>query len=137
MLPRDRLHGAFIDRLWATFLSGDYDTAVFQAFKEVEVAVRTACNLTDDDFGAPLMRRAFDKNTGPLRDPEAVGPEREALAHLFAGAMGVFKNPDSHRNVALTDASEASDTIMLANLLLRILEKRAAAMKDAPAPPAV
>jgi hypothetical protein len=34
------LHPSNTTRVNATFLRGDYDTAVFQAFKEVEVAVR-------------------------------------------------------------------------------------------------
>ena len=41
-LPKELLHPLIAKTCAATFLRGDYDTAVFQAFKEVEVAVRTA-----------------------------------------------------------------------------------------------
>lgn len=59
LLPQKLLHPRVSQRVWATFLRGDYDTAVFQAFKEVEVAVRTAANLPDAEIGTALMRRAF------------------------------------------------------------------------------
>jgi uncharacterized protein (TIGR02391 family) len=91
-----------------TFLRGYYDTAVFQAFKEVEVAVRTAAKLSDADFGVALMRKAFDKDTGPLADQSRLPTERKATAHLFAGAIGLFKNAHSHRNVVLNDPRRGS-----------------------------
>ena len=100
LLPRDQLHPQLVSVV-GTFLRGDYDTAVFQAFKEVEVAVRTSAKLSDADFGVALMRKAFDKEDGPLADQNRLPTERDAMAHLFAGAIGLFKNPHSHRNVVL------------------------------------
>ena len=34
LLPRHQLHPRIAQKVWASFLRGDYDTAVFQAFKE-------------------------------------------------------------------------------------------------------
>lgn len=44
--------------------------------------------------------------------------EREARTYLFTGAIGSYKNPHSHRNVALDDPDEAAEIILLANQLL-------------------
>ncbi len=45
---------------------------------------------------------------------------------LFAGAVGTFKNPPSHRQINYADSTEAAEVIMLADLLMRILDKTAA-----------
>ena len=58
-LPSQLLHPRIAQKVWALFLRGDYDTAVFQAFKEVEVEVRKAANFADADIGVVLMREAF------------------------------------------------------------------------------
>jgi uncharacterized protein (TIGR02391 family) len=99
------------------FLSGDYDTAVFRAFREVEVRIRRAANLPEDLIGVKLVRKAFDLNQGALTDNKRVESEREATQHLFAGAIGIFKNPSSHRDVTYT-AQEAASIINFANYLI-------------------
>ena len=55
------------------------------------------------------MRKAFDVKTGPLRDSTAETGERQALSDLFAGAIGAYKNAQSHRKVGLDDPDEAAE----------------------------
>ena len=45
------------------FIRGDYDTAVFRAFKEVEVRVRLKAGLPDTAYGVQLMNDAFGRRT--------------------------------------------------------------------------
>ena len=125
LLPRHLLHPVIAQKVWSAFIRGEYDTAVFQSFKEVEVAIRTACNFPLTDIGEKLMRKAFDINNGPLTDPSLPEGERLALQHLFAGAIGSYKNPQSHRNVSITDSTGAVEMIILASHLLRIVDSRA------------
>ena len=106
------------------FMRGDYDTAVFQAFKEVEVRVRAAAKLKMEDYGVDLMRKAFNPDTGALTDSKELKAEQEATSHLFAGAIGLFKNPSSHRNVDWEDPSECAELIYFANYLLRLIGRR-------------
>ncbi len=122
-IHKDNLHPAIREDVWGLYHRGKYDTAVFEAMKAVEVAVREASGLSKD-IGVPLMRKAFDKAGGPLTDMLIDEGEREMRAHLFAGAIGSYKNPQSHRNVALDDPDEAAEIIMLANHLLRIVDSR-------------
>ncbi len=73
------------------------------------------------------MREAFKpaKNNnpaGPLTDELLPVAEQEGMASLFAGAIGLYKNPQSHRNVP-TDATDAAEVIMFASQLLRIIDR--------------
>jgi hypothetical protein len=56
--------------VWSLYHRAKYDTAVFEAMKAVEVAVRDAGELPDSLLGVKLMRAAFapSPNAGPLTD---------------------------------------------------------------------
>ena len=122
LLPSEGLDPILVQKVKQAFIRGDYDTAVFQAFKEVEVRVRKKSGLSNKDFGVSLMRKAFGPPLGPLVDKEADAGEQNARMELFTGALGTFKNPSSHRDIEFSDPKEAADIIHLANQLLRIVE---------------
>ena len=88
MLDR-ALHGTCI----RAFAAGDYDAAIFEAFKAVENAVRKKAGYPSADFGVALMRKAFDPNTGPLADGAATPSRRQARQHLLHGRDGQLGIP--------------------------------------------
>ncbi len=116
------IHPAIRDRIRSQFLLGDYELAAIAAHKEVEVRVRKLGHLPNSLVGKQLVTAAF-REGGPLRDPSMESGESDALLALFVGAVGVFRNPVSHREVRYEDATEASEVILVADLLLRILDR--------------
>lgn len=121
LLPSEMLDPILARKVKPLFLRGDYDTAIFQAFKEVEIRVRNTGEYTNNDLGVDLMRKAFHPEMGKLTNTYATKAEKENMMHLFSGAIGLFKNPVSHRDVAGISPEFAADVIHFSNLLLRML----------------
>jgi uncharacterized protein (TIGR02391 family) len=117
------LHPRLAQRVQQQFLLGEFELAVFAAMKEVEVRVRELANESQSLLGAKLMQNAFSAEKGVLTDPDADPGEQVAMMELFKGAIGLFKNPTSHRPVDYDDPTLASEVILFADLLLRLLDQ--------------
>jgi uncharacterized protein (TIGR02391 family) len=115
------LHPLLERRVRRLFLQADYELAAFEAMKQIEVRVRGLAGAPPSVVGVKLMRDAFGEK-GRLRDPSMEGGEQIATMELFAGAMGVFKNPTSHRPVEFDDPTRAAEVVLFADLLMRVLD---------------
>lgn len=107
-------HGIVILRVSRRFRFGllgcaENLTASFAAMKAVEVAAREVASLPNEILGVNLMRKAFSPKDGILRDLDAEKGEQQAFADLFAGAIGAFKTPASHRTVKSEDSLETAE----------------------------
>ena len=122
-LPESFLQPDLLQNVRPLFFQARFETAVFEAFKTLEVAIRTAAGLGHDLVGVQLASRAFNPEDGPLTENGAEKGERVALMNLMTGALGSYKNPASHRRVEI-EANEARDMIILASHLLKIVESR-------------
>ena len=127
--PEHHFHPMIPQNVWSSFSQGAYDSAVFEAFKQVEIAVRDAGGYEATDYGTDLMRKAFHVDNGNLTDENQPPAEKQARSDLFAGVIGAYKNPGSHREVEIT-AEEAIELISSASYLLRIVDSRKQSEED-------
>ena len=122
-LPESLLHPELLVNVRPLFFQSRFETAVFEAFKTLEVTIRNTAELGHDLVGVALASRAFHSDDGPLTNLATEKGERVALMNLMTGALGSYKNPASHRRVEIS-AEEARDMIILASHLLKIVESR-------------
>jgi hypothetical protein len=64
----------------------------------------------------------FQMTVNTLTDNTIPKAEQEAMAHLFAGAFGLYRNSTAHRYVP-TKPEEAAEVIMFASQLLRLVDR--------------
>ena len=119
------LHSRIEERVRAAFLRGEYGAAIFAAFKEVEIAVRESTGAEATNIGVELMRSAFKPHVGPLTHPVLPESEQLGMRDLFVGAIGYYKNPESHRHVP-NDPEAVAGILVFASVLLRIVDERQA-----------
>jgi uncharacterized protein (TIGR02391 family) len=111
---------------------GQYEAAVSEAFKSIEVRVRTLTGV--DKSGAALMSEAF-KPDAPMIDVavhqgQSGKDEREGFLHVFRGSMIGIRNPKAHELFTLGDPQQALEYLGMASLLHRRIDAHAAS--DAP-----
>ena len=123
----DDLHPRIEQQVRREWIAGDYETAIFKAAREVEIAVGEALGAAKGRaIGVTVMNTAF-KQGGPLVDPAQDPGEQEGTRSLYTGFIGVFKNPGSHRHWQPDDPVQAAEIIRPADLLMRMLDDRVGA----------
>lgn len=111
-LAKDMLRPSIREDIWALYRRGKFDTAVFEAMKTVEVAVREAGGFAAADIGSPLMSRAFNVDNRLLSDMTAEVSERQcpnrkliAVGRVRPGAL-----PDRQRHAAYASCRIAASS---------------------------
>lgn len=120
LLTRDDLRRLVHD----DYIEGDYETAVFKAFRHLEELVRSKAGLQASDIGVDLMSKAFNPGNGILSHPDAQATSEQHGFHLLLrGSIQWFKNPSTHRTMGYHDPEEAAHILAFANLLLDLVDQ--------------
>jgi len=125
LMPETYVHPLIVKRSFKLLHSGQFESAVMQAFKTIETRIREGIGADAEEIGVRLIRRAFHPENGPLTDLSLPSGERESLCNYAAGAFGYYKNPCSHRDVEM-DFISAFDRIVVASDLLKTIDKAVA-----------
>ena len=104
------------------------------ALRAVEARVRDLCGTPRNGQGArltgdKLMAHAF-RPEGPLADPLAEPGEQVGLMELFKGTFGAVRNVVMHTEAEWSDDIEAAEYVLLADLLMRLLDKAEGRLAD-------
>lgn len=121
LLPQTYIHPKIAKKSFKLLESGEFESAVFQAFKCIETSIRDKIGALKEEIGIKLIRKAFNPDNGALTNFDLPIPEREAFVNYIAGAFGYYKNPCSHRDIKL-DFISTFDRIAVASDLLKIIE---------------
>jgi len=122
------LHPQLAGRLRDVVAVGAFEQAALLALRAVESRVRI---LAGDPrgkrgerlTGTTLMQSVFSSENGPLADSDAEPGERVGIMNLFAGAFGAVRNGLVHTEVEWADPTEAAEYVLLADLLMRLLDR--------------
>lgn len=113
-----------IKKVYDDYLVGDYESAIFNAYKLLEVSVRKKAELPLSDNVSKLMADAFKPDCGRLKYPDRETPgEQQGIQLLMAGAIMFFKSPRSHRTVILEDPNTVMNVLAFARFLLDLTDK--------------
>ena len=119
---RDMFHPALPDAAWNAFGVGDYDTAVFEAFKSLEVAVRTKGQLRQYRFRCGAYEKGFRPRYRTAANNAAPRPRRVARCELFTGAFRRDTESKGHNDPAIMGHFDRSRRIDGSRLLRRIVD---------------
>ena len=116
------LHPDIQTRCWNSYTQGDYDNAILNATKAIEIAVRKKAQLPNEVVGIDVINLAFSpKNT--LLQYSSIKAEQEGMMSLLRGLIQVYKNPQSHRFVGIQDDSECLGILLLCSSLLFLIDR--------------
>ena len=120
-----KFHPKLIDVSKNLFKTGNYDSAIFEAFKAVNNYVKEKTGLTLD--GTNLMEKVFNENKPILKMNDLLNPsdknEQTGFKHLFIGSQMGIRNPRSHENVKQEDPIITLHYLGIASLLMKRIDQ--------------
>lgn len=122
------LHPDLAARVRDLVAVGAFEQAALVGLRTIEARVRRLAgdprNAKGDRLTGPaLTHAAFKPDGGVLADPSAEPGEQVGTMNLFAGAFGAVRNALVHTEVEWSDSIEAAEYVLLADLLMRLLDR--------------
>lgn len=108
------------------FKDGHYESAIFEAYKAIEVHVKKKSGVTNRE-GKDLMAYVFKRDNPVIRlnplNTRSDRDEQEGFQFIFMGAMIGIRNPKAHDLIVQNDAHRTLEYLSLASLLLKRLHE--------------
>ncbi|MBZ9753133.1 TIGR02391 family protein, partial [Deinococcus sp. HMF7604] len=95
-------HPDLQERCATSFASGDYFTAILNAFRYIKVRVRDLAQLSSTDVSVGVVNNAMGQKSTRIFFSKVI-TEQEGYQALFRGAVATLKNPLSHKEVEHLD----------------------------------
>jgi uncharacterized protein (TIGR02391 family) len=118
----ESLHPKIVQRCRVPFESGQCDDAMLNALKTVEEEIRSRISAGLGDYRVNLVSKALSPKA-PLLQFSSLDSEQEAAHALYRGAIGLLKNPLSHRFLDNNDPIRTFEALCFASLLLYRLDE--------------
>ncbi len=115
-----QLHPAIRAQCWDLYTVNNFDNAVLNATKLLEINVRQKARLPITLVGVDVMNQALGNN--PRLGYGEIEAERLGLMSLLRGMIQVFKNPQSHRFVGMRSKAECLSVLLMCSTLLYIID---------------
>lgn len=114
------LHFSIKNKVEKLINEGNNDSAVFSAFKNLEIEVKNKSGINETGMG--LMNKVFSSNN-PIIKLSDDKNEQEGFMYLFKGAMGAIRNREGHNNVKYS-TEETIELVNFASFLIRLLHNQ-------------
>lgn len=118
------LHPRVVEVSESLFKTGNYSSAIFEAFKAVHNYVQDKTGLTLG--GVNLMEKVFNENKPILQLNELLTKsdrdEQKGFKYLFMGSQMGIRNPPAHENVRPEEQNIALEYLGIASLLMRRID---------------
>lgn len=123
-LTFENLHQKVRSAAGDLYADGHYESAVAEAFKSIEVRVRSLAGI--DSSGVQLMQSALGTDSPPLdvstHSGRSAEDERSGFLAIFRGVMLGIRNPGAHELFQPADPQQALEYLGFASLLHRRLD---------------
>jgi len=121
-----KLHPKVIESSRSLFINGHYAEAIFEAYKALNIYVKTKSCKRDLD-GQALMSTVFSEQRPILKinklSNQSEIDEQAGFKFIYMGAMRGIRNPKAHERIIQTDPIRSLKYLSLASLLIEIAEE--------------